>query len=536
MRHSLGKSALRLAALAAGLCGIAATPAFARQEIVPYLEVQQVVNADLNGGDTLTYTALAAGIDASVSTKRAQAQVSYRYEQRIGWGKDVGEDDIHTGLARVDYQLSRDVTLAAGGIAARARTDIRGATPLFLTGNDDGVSQIYGFYAGPSFARTIGNFDVTAAYRFGYVNVDSSFGDALAPGQPVLDGYSSSTSHEFDASIGQRAGALPFAWTVSGGLVRENVNRLSQRYDARFIRGDVTLPVSYALALTAGVGYEKIRLSQRDILRNPDGSPVLSASGRLVGDPAAPRLLAYDTDGLIYDVGVIWRPNRRTTLEAHVGKRYGETIVTASLEHRISASMGIQAGIYNSVQSFGRQLTSRIATLPTAFRNPVNPLIGNLDSCVFGDTPGSGGCLDGSLQSVTTSNYRSRGAYALLSGGRGRWRYGIGAAYDQRKYLAPSSGALFSLAGVKDDSFVAEANLARDLSPSASIAGALYAQRYDSGIAATPATKSIGATATYDKSFSNHLTGQAGLGVYNTRQDGFADTVGTALIGLRYQF
>ena len=79
MRQSIGKSVLRVATLAAGLCGIALTPASARHDVVPYLEVQQVVNADLNGGDTLTYTAVAAGIDASVSTKRAEAQVSYRY-------------------------------------------------------------------------------------------------------------------------------------------------------------------------------------------------------------------------------------------------------------------------------------------------------------------------------------------------------------------------------------------------------------------------------------------------------------------------
>ncbi len=535
MRHSFGKALLRLAVLAAGLCGIALTPASARHEVVPYLEVEQVVNADLNGGDTLTYTAVAAGIDASVSTKRVEAQISYRYERRIAWDKDVGDDDIHTGLARLDYHLTPDVTLEAGGIAARARTDIRNATPVFLTGNDNGVSQIYGFYAGPSFARRIGGFDVTAAYRFGYVKVDNGFDGGLTPGQPVLDSYSSSTSHEFDASVGQRAGSLPFAWTVSGGLVRENVNRLHQRYDGKFIRGDVTLPVSDTLALTAGIGYEKIKSTQRDILRNPDGTPVLSDNGRLVGDPDAPRLLAYDTDGLIYDAGVIWRPNRRTSLEAHVGKRYGDTFVTATLEHRLSESSGVQAGIYNSVQSFGRQLTGSLATLPTAFRTPINPLVGNLDGCVFGTTPGSGGCL-GSLQSITTSNYRNRGAYALFSGGRGRWRYGVGASYDQRKYLAPSNATFFSLAGVKDDSLTGEANLTRDLSSSASLEGALYVQRYNSGIADTPATTSIGATATYSKSFSNHLSGQAALGVYDTRQDGFDDTVGTALVGLRYQF
>jgi hypothetical protein len=48
-------------------------------EITPYLEVGQVLQADLkNGGDVLTYTTLAAGVDAVVATRRAELAATLR--------------------------------------------------------------------------------------------------------------------------------------------------------------------------------------------------------------------------------------------------------------------------------------------------------------------------------------------------------------------------------------------------------------------------------------------------------------------------
>ena len=61
-----------------------------RVEVTPYIEAQQVIVADLkNGGDVLTYSTVAAGIDASVATRQVQAQVSLRYERLIGYDNGV---------------------------------------------------------------------------------------------------------------------------------------------------------------------------------------------------------------------------------------------------------------------------------------------------------------------------------------------------------------------------------------------------------------------------------------------------------------
>ena len=69
------KSALTLARLVRrtfGLLGLgalalAAAPAAAKVDVAPYLEVQQVLNADLNGGDVLTYSSAVAGISGAVA-------------------------------------------------------------------------------------------------------------------------------------------------------------------------------------------------------------------------------------------------------------------------------------------------------------------------------------------------------------------------------------------------------------------------------------------------------------------------------------
>ena len=117
-------------------------------------------------------------------------------------------------------------------------------------------------------------------------------------------------------------------------------SQLSQRYEGKYARGDVVLPVLPTLALTAGVGYEKIEVSQKDPLLDAAGNPVTDSKGRFVTDPASPRRIAYETDGLIYDAGVIWRPSPRTTLQARVGRRYGGMTYTGSLSYAASKSLG----------------------------------------------------------------------------------------------------------------------------------------------------------------------------------------------------
>lgn len=516
-----------------------AAPAQVAKSIVPYLEVQQVALADLSGdSDVLTYSAIAAGIDASINTQRAAGTLSYRYERRIPWNDDLGDQSIHTGLARGSLRLiPNTLTLDGGAIATRTRTDIRGAAPVFFTGDNNNVTQVYGTYLGPTLSTRAGPLQIGANYRFGYVRAEANDNILLAPNQPRLDRYDSGTSHSFNASVGMPSGDLPFGWTVSGGYTREDTSQLDQRFDAKYVRGDLVIPVSPTLALTAGAGYEDLEASQRAPLFTPAGLPVVNGNGRYVTDPASPRQLAYDQDGLIYDAGVIWRPNRRTTFQFRAGHRYGGTTVVGSLDWRMTRDSGLQVSVFDGIESFGRLLTRNLNSLPTGFALSGNPLVDNLGGCVFGSDPGTGTCFDNSFQSLSTANFRNRGVSALYTLGRGPWSFGLGAGYQQRKYLAPVNGTLFTLNGVKDESWTAQANASRRLSEASAVTVALFADWYKSGIAGANDVSSLGGTASYNHTFGQRLSGQASVGVYTYDQEVFdAQTSGQMLLGLRYQF
>lgn len=539
-------SPLRLlgaAALVGGVLLSGASVAEVRTQVVPYLEVQQVLTADLNGdGDVLTYTALAAGIDAVADTRRVQGAASYRYERRISWNDDLGDQDIHSGLAQARVQLVPDtLVLDAGALAARARGD--GAGPLVgaTSIDDEGVAEVYSLYAGPSLSTRVGSLDVAASYRLGYVHVDdnSLAGVPLAPGARILDRYDSSVTHQAQASVGMAPGELPFGWTASAGYVREDVERLDQEYEGKYVRGDVVLPVSPTLALTAGAGYESIEASQQGFLRGADGLPVVTPGGNLVPDPDGPRLLAYDESGLIWDAGAIYRPSRRTELQARVGERYGDLAFTGSLRHQIGRNFGVTAVVYNAIDSFGRLIVTDLADAPTDFtvrRNGLNNNLGGLGGCVFGGGAGSGVCFDDALQSITSGNFRNRGANILFSGERGLWSFNAGGSYSNRRYFAPLGNGL-AVDEISEEIFTLQSGATRRLSRESSVSIDAYASWYDSDVALAGDVFGSGITGSYQRSFLlDRLQFEAAAGLYHN-DNGFDDSSFlSALVGLRYSF
>ena len=379
--------------------------------VSPYIELGQVLTADLTYDDVLTYSEVSAGIDAGIATRSTQAQLSYRYERNIGWGKHLNDSDYHQGLARAAVGVAPGVSIEGGGLAARSRTDIRSAAPAASDPNGDNLSQVYAVYAGPTVGTHIGVLGVSGSYRFGYTKVDSPSYIPLAADQPRLDVFDSATSNTAQASLNLAAGeVLPVGITVSGGWDREDAHQLDQRYEGKFARADVLVPVSRTLALEGGVGYEKITIGQRDALLDADGNPVTDGNGRFVTDKSSPRRIAYRTDGLIYDGGVVWRPSPRTQLEAHVGRRYGGTSYAGSFSWQATESVGAQVVVYDDVETFARQLRGSIDGLPTSFVTGGSAFGNAFGGCTFG-TSGSkpGGCLNDVFQSISSSGYRARG-------------------------------------------------------------------------------------------------------------------------------
>ena len=530
---SVGALAMALAASGAG----------AKSTYVqPYVEVTQVATADLvNDDDLLTYTQVAAGIDAGISGPRADAQVSYRYERRIQYQNNINDDDVHSGLARGTYRFSPALSFNGGALATRSRVYMDGAAPGALGGNVDNISQVYSVYGGPSLATAVGPAQLSASYQAAYTKMEAPHSVGTTDGRR-LDYFDDSLSHLATVSLGTAAGTiLPVGVTVSGAYDREDAGQLDQSYEGYYGRGDLVLPVSRTVALRAGAGYEKIVSKQRDALVDATGAPVLDGHGRYVTDPASPPRIAYNTDGAIYDAGVIWKPSPRLTLAANAGYRYGGETYTGALNWQMTRDVGVQVVVYDGIETFGRQLRDGLRDLPTNFTTQPDPFGQQFAGCIFGSKPGSGGgggaggCLNNALQSASNATYRARGVDAVLSAVRGRTSFGVGLGYANRKLFQGEDVPGITLYGAEDQSAYLQAYWSRALTRRSTLSTNIYGNWYSSGYG-MPDVWAAGGTGTYNLNFGK-LGTLASLGVYTyDSADIERQWSLQALLGARYNF
>ena len=507
-----------------------AAPRRQRSVIQPYLEVAQVVSTELDSGDTLTYTSLAAGVDGQIRTRRITVAIGYRYQRNIEWEGDVGDTDVHSGVALINAQIVPGLLqFDAGALATRTGGEGRA---LGVTDRDASV-EVYSAYAGPTLTTNVGPVSVNASYRLGYVAVDDD-----RPVATRRDDFDSAVAHSAAASVGMAPGRMPVGWNVSAGWARTDTESdFDDRSEAMFVRGDVVVPVSPTLAVTAGVGYENIEASQLDIARDTNGVPIIGPDGRPLPDPARPRVLTYDVAGIIYDAGLIWRPSARTELQVRAGHRYGGTTVAGTFAHQISSNTGVSAVVYDSVQTLGGLVVNDLSNLPDDFQVDRDPLTGNLGGCVFGTDPGSGVCLGNSLQSIRGGTFRLRGASLVFSGNRGLWSWGLGAGYAHRRYRRPTDPAFDLLGPEEEQSLTVSGSLNRQLSRTSEVGFDAYASWFDSDAADFDSVFSAGATFSYSRSFLlERLRLLAALGLYHSDDGTLDSTVASGLVGLRYTF
>ncbi len=539
---------LRLACVTAALALPAAVSAqdeparerSARQtvDVVPYIEASQVLTQELEpGNDTVTYTSLAAGVDATVAGRNSAASVSLRYERRFDWGEDQLDGDTVSGIARAGAQVVPGVTMEAGALAARTRVEGNGATSLGgFAGNDDSTSQIYSAYAGPSVHTMARDVEVEGHYRLGYTRVEAPDVVVLAPGAQAADVFDESTTHVAYARAGVRPGVVgPAGFGVGGGLTQQDVSNLDQRVRDAHVRADATLPVSPSVALVAGVGYEDVEVSSRDAVRDGAGNPVIGPDGRYVTDENAPRRIAYQTDGLIWDAGVLWRPSRRTSLEAHVGRRYGTMTYYGTFAYAPNSRASFNVAAYDSVTGFGGLLVDRLAGLPTQFDAFRNPISGEIGGCVA--TLEGGSCVAGALGSIRSAVFRSRGIGATYAVDLGRTQMGAGLGYDRRKFIAAAGTVLAPADGIVDETVWLAAYASRRLDERSSVSANLGANWFESGFDLDGDTIGYSASLSYRRDLLRGLSGTAAVGLDGISRENLPDLMAaSALLSLRYSF
>ena len=511
--------------------------------VTPYIEAQQVVTAELSpGNEVLTYTALAAGIDASFAGRNSEGSMAVRYERRFGYGSNrVPDSDVISGVARGSIAIvPRALTFEAGAMAARMSVENNGAT----VGGHEGssTSQVYAAYIGPSLRTNLGDLMVEGHYRFGYNRVESPDSLVVAPGQNPIDVYDEGTVHNALLHAGFKAGTvLPVGVGVGAGWNLEDVSNLDQRVDDKHVRGDITIPLGSDLALVGGVGYEDVEISHRDAQRDTiTNQPIIGPDGRYVTDKSQPRQIAYQADGLIWDAGVIWRPSKRTALEAHIGRRYDSTSYYGSFAYAPNSRMSLNVSVYDNVTGFGGRLNKALAELPNQFEAFHNPLTGDLGTCVAptnGVQQGQGTCLGGALGSINSAVFRGRGAMATLGVNTGNLQYGFGAGYDRRKFIAAPGTVLASANGVIDENYWVAAYLSGRIDRNSSFGTNVWANWYQSGDALAGDVSALGATAAYYRSITRNLSASAAVGVEGVNRELLQDVWSAhAMVGVRYSF
>ncbi|MDZ4308060.1 preprotein translocase subunit YajC [Allopontixanthobacter sp.] len=508
-------------------------------QVNPYIEASQILVAELSpGDDVVTFSQIAVGVDASVTGRSNGGSVSVRYERTIGYDDASADSGTLSGVARGYATIvPRALTIEGGALAARTRIDANGGSSLGAVTGEGATSTVYSAYAGPNLHTSAGDVEINANYRIGYTEVDASDAVVTTGGGIPVDVFGHSVSQAAAFHLATRPGApLPVGLGVGGGYNQEDISNFDQRLRDIYIRADVTVPVSHSLALVAGAGYEDVEISSRDALLDASGDPVIGSDGRIVTDTSEPRQLAYDVSGLIWDVGVVWRPSRRTSLEAHVGRRYDSTSYYGTFAWAPSSRTGVSVSVYDAISGFGSQLNTSLANLPTQFAATRNAVTGDLSGCVA--TTQGNNCLAGVLGSVRSATYRSRGIAASYSVELGRTTAGVGAGYDRRSFIAAPGTILAAANSVQDENYWVAFYLAGELGSNAGFSANAYANWLDSGFSNAGDVLALGASAAYRRQLLAGLSARAALALdhLDSRQTDQDFTAASALLGLRYDF
>ena len=514
-----------------------ATGGGGRTTIDPYIEANSLASWQISpGNDLVTYTQVAAGVDASIAGRNNGGSVSLRYERNFAHQSDGADSDTITGVARGYASIvPRVLTVEAGALASSTRVDAQGRSVFNPVVDSSLSTQTYSAYAGPNLQTRAGDVDVSANYRIGYTRVDGP-DFATVAGTPT-DLFDESITHSATVRAGTRPGQpLPVGVGVGAGYYQEDVSNLDQRVRDAYVRGDVTVPISPTLALVAGAGVEDVEVSSRDALRDADGNPVIGSNGRYVTDSAGPRIIAYEASGLIWDVGAVWTPSSRTQLEAHFGHRYDSETFYGNFSWSPSSRSNLSIGVYDGIQGFGGRLNNSLAALPTDFTVTRDPVTGELTGCV--NTLDGSGCLDGLLGSLRSSVFRGRGVVASYSRRIGRMTAQVGAGYDRRKFIGAPGTVLALADGVVDESYYIAAGLGGPVGPRGSFSLNTYASWFDSGTAGADDISAIGGSASYSEQVFRNLSARAAVAISMLDSDVAPDnfTTASALLGLRYDF
>lgn len=510
-----------------------------RPQIGAFFDIQQVADAQLHGpgADDVTYTEVAGNLAAQITNRRITLSGTYRLSYRIPEMGEIEKSLNQDGLLRFNALVIDEwLNIGGGAIITRSRVDPSGAAPASNVGNGKNLAQTYSSYLEPTIAHRIGDFQLGLTYRYAYTKNEGSQ-QVFSVGPPV-NRFDSSKSQTVQSRIGMENSSLPFDWTLVSDYRHENTTNQAEHFRGINAIGEIKWPIARTVALVASGGYEKTRISQREALLDPiTGIPVLGDDGRFIVDPASPRVLTYDMAGLVGDAGIIWRPTRRTRLEARAGYRYGGLTFSGLLETKPSDRTGLTVIVTDRVESFGQGVSNNLAGSPAGLdlSQSLDPNSSYQD-CLFGKQAGTGRCLGGTLGQAAASSYRERAANVIFTRAMRQWSVTGSVGYTRRTYFDDPNSPV-SLAGIVDQSFFGNLGIQTQLSRVSGVSFSFAGNLFKNGQVGAADVVSGSASANYYRSFGRGIQLQALVAVDASKQDGItADVSGRAQLGLNYRF
>jgi hypothetical protein len=127
---------------------------------------------------------------------------------------------------------------------------------------------------------------------------------------------------------------------------------------------------------------------------------------------------------------------------------------------------------------------------------------------------------------------------ATFSTSIGRLQAGIGAGYDRRKFIGAPGTVLAASSGVIDENYWLAGFLSQRLDADSGIRADVYANWFQTGSSFAGDATAMGATASYYRNLTRHLTASAAVGIDGIDRDAplTDEWIASALFGLRYSF
>lgn len=509
-----------------------------RTKITPYLEIDQSVYDQVQPqAPAVTYTTLAAGADISINSHRTTGNATIRYEHHFSETHSSRSSDTITGLARTTTELvPRTVTFDFGGLATQTSINSGGSTLVNPIDRYGSIYRIWSLYGGPSLSTHAGILGIKAAYLAGYNEVDQIHSYVPPGGTQPIDLFGHSVVQQAQGSVGVRPHEiLPFGVMLNGAWMREDTSNLDQRLIDEHIGVQITQPITRDAAIVGNVGWERVQVAHRDAVRDSTGAPVVGANGQYVINRGAPRKIAYDNDGLTWDVGVVWRPSKRTYASASVGQRYDSTTYYGQFIHAPNSRSTISVSVFDGIYGFGSSLTTTLTQVPTDFAAVRDPFSGNVGGCVQGATGGT--CLSGVLGSANSLAFRAHGINAAYGLTVGKLGFNIGGGWFSRRFIGAEGTILASQNNALDQTYYASGGVSGPIDRKTRFYVNGFASLYRTSSSVYGDTANWGANGSLVRQLSDRLVGSASVEILGVNPQIAPDEVEMlGQVGLRYNF